>query len=272
MEYDLDEITEASTSPVPVNNETSETTGESINKTPNIVTSEVADETASKTTNETSTSSRHTSAVWDHFSLLPNEPKAKCEYCNKLFSHKKGCGTSHLRRHLNACLKFQNLSNGQTKLKFNPQTKGPYTNDLARKDITDMIVWDELSFQFVEGQGFRKLINGLLPNFSISADTIKRDIMKAYDKRKSLIKEILQNAEGKISLTCDAWTSLQQLEYLSVTAHFINKDWNLVSILLLFPLIPYPHTGINIANCIKTEIDEWFITTKVIHIVALSDT
>ena len=96
--------------------------------------------------------------------------------------------------------------------------------------------------------------------------------MKAYDKRKSLIKEILQNAEGKISLTCDAWTSLQQLGYLSVTAHFINKDWNLVSILLSFPLIPYPHTGINIANCIKTEIDEWFITTKVIHIVALSDT
>ena len=86
-----------------------------------------------------------------------------------------------------------------------------------------------------------------------------------------MIKEILQNAEGKISLTCDAWISLQQLGYLSVTAHFINKDWNLVSILLSFPLILYPHTGVNIANYIKTEIDEWFITTKVIYNVALSD-
>ncbi|CAG8729592.1 21076_t:CDS:2 [Dentiscutata erythropus] len=46
------------------------------------------------------------------------------------------------------------------------------------------------------------------------ADTIKRDIMKTYNRRKILIKEILQNAEGKISLTCDGWTSLQQLGYL----------------------------------------------------------
>ena len=88
--------------------------------------------------------------------------------------------------------------------------------------------------------------------------------MKSYNRRKTLIKEILQNAEGKISLTCDAWTSLQQLGYLSVTAHFLDKNWNLISMLLSFPLISYPHTGINIANCIKSETDEWFITTKVV--------
>ncbi|CAG8624021.1 18033_t:CDS:2 [Dentiscutata erythropus] len=169
------------------------------------VPSEIADETTSKATNETSISSRHMSAVWKHFTLLTDEQKAKCEYCNRLFSHKKECGTSYLWCHL---------------------------------DISNMIVWDELSFQFVE------------------------DIIKAYDKRKTLIKETLQNAEGKISLTCDAWTSLQQLGYLSVTAYYLDKGWNLVFILLSFPLIPYPHTGVNITNCIKTEIDEWFITTK----------
>ncbi|CAG8789901.1 11580_t:CDS:2, partial [Dentiscutata erythropus] len=73
-------------------------------------------------------------------------------------------------------------------------------------------------------QGFRNLINGLLSNFSISADMIKRDIMKAYNKRKTLIKEIFQNAEGKISLTCDACMSLQQLGYLSVITYFLDKD------------------------------------------------
>ncbi|CAG8843920.1 34766_t:CDS:1, partial [Racocetra persica] len=52
---------------------------------------------------------------------------------------------------------------------------------------------------FVKKQGFRKFVNGILPEFTISADTIKRDIMKAYDKRKAIIKAILQNAEGKIS-------------------------------------------------------------------------
>ncbi|CAG8784270.1 8088_t:CDS:2, partial [Racocetra persica] len=136
-----------------------------------------------------------------------------------------------------------NSSDGQTQLRFNIQPKKRlYTKESTRKDITDMVVLDELSFQFVEGRGFRKLIDGLLPDFSISADTIKRDIMKAYSKRKTLIKEILQNAE--------------------VTAHFLDKDWNLISMLSSFPLIPYLHTRINIANCIKAKTDEWFITTK----------
>ena len=79
----------------------------------------------------------------------------------------------------------------------------------------------------MEGWGFRKLIRGLLPDFIVSADSIKRDIMNTYNKRKIL---------------------------------------NLISIILSFVLIPYPHTGINIANCIKAEVDGWSITTKVIII------
>ena len=202
-------------------------------------TNETAYRAISQTYSETSSqleSLKRTSTVWDSFSEVTNEKKekkAQCNYCNRQLSHKKGSGTSHLRRHLDACLKYQrflynagskpNSSNGQTQLKFNTQSKKRiYTKETTRNDIADMVVLDELSFQFVEGRGFRRLINGLLPDFSISADTIKRDIMKSYNRRKTLIKEILQNAEGKISLTCDAWTSLQQLGYLSVTAHFLD--------------------------------------------------
>ncbi|CAG8729313.1 6393_t:CDS:2 [Dentiscutata erythropus] len=218
MEYDFDNTNKiensnefVSTSLVH-NNET--TISKSVNKIPNRVSSEIADKT---TINETSTSSKHISAIWKHFILLTDKQKAKYKHCNSLFSHKKGCGTSYLWHHLGVCLKFQNLSNGQIQLKFNSPKKGPYTNDLAQKDISNIIVWDELSFQFVE------------------------DIMKAYDKRKTLIKEIFQNAKGKISLTCDAWTSLQQLGYLSLqTITLDNATSNDVAIRKL-------------ANCISQD-------------------
>ncbi|CAG8838188.1 4087_t:CDS:2, partial [Racocetra persica] len=38
--------------------------------------------------------------------------------------------------------------------------------------------------------------------------------------------------------------------------------WNLISLLISFQLLPYPHTGANIANCIKTVTDDYLITTK----------
>ncbi|CAG8788358.1 26451_t:CDS:2, partial [Dentiscutata erythropus] len=53
------------------------------------------------------------SPVWKSFEALENEPKAKYKYCKKVLSHKKGYGTSHLRRHLKSCLKYQSsVSNG----------------------------------------------------------------------------------------------------------------------------------------------------------------
>ena len=250
---------------------TNETTGTATtNKTTGTTTTNETNET----TGTGEAASENKSPVWKSFEPLENEPKAKCKYCNKILSHKKGYGTSHLRRHLKSCLKYQSSvsngasfthPNGQTQLSFNSSVNRLPFGNSNRENLAYMIIFDELNFQFVEKQGFRKFVNGILPGFTISADTIKRDIMKAYDKRKAVIKAILQNAEGKISLTCDTWTSLQQLGYMAITAHFFDKNWKLVSVLLSFKLIPYSHTGSNIANCIKADMDDYFITTKVMN-------
>lgn len=187
---------------------------------------------ADNTTNATgsTTSSKIVSAVWEH-------KYKRNESCNE-------------------------QSNGQTHLNFPILTKRQRIQNPNRKDLVDMIIRDELCFQFVEKAGFCKFLSTALPCFSMSADTVKRDVMKGYDERKNLIRSFLQNAEGRISLTCDVWTSLQQLGYLAITAHFLDEKWNLVSLLISFQLIPYPHTGTNIANCIKTVTDEYLITTK----------
>ncbi|CAG8758011.1 26210_t:CDS:2, partial [Dentiscutata erythropus] len=217
--YNIDDIlisnNYTSTSFVLVSSVTNFDTGLT-NSTPTNAISQTNSETSSQTT-----SSKYTSHVYNSFSIVHDKQKAKCKYCNKLLSHKKGSETSHFRRYLDSCHKYQrslfndsgsdpNLPNGQTQLRFDTQTrKRLYSKDSTRKDITDIVVLDELSFQFVEG---------------ISADTTKQDVIKAYSKRKTLIKEILQNAEGRISLICDTWTSLQQLGYLAVTAYFFNKE------------------------------------------------
>ncbi|XP_074277565.1 zinc finger BED domain-containing protein RICESLEEPER 2-like [Silene latifolia] len=60
---------------------------------------------------ECESSNRHKkrSIAWDHFEKLPaqnkNEGKAKCKYCETLFSSTPRSGTSHLKRHMERCVK-----------------------------------------------------------------------------------------------------------------------------------------------------------------------
>ncbi|CAG8711318.1 16206_t:CDS:2, partial [Dentiscutata erythropus] len=195
-----------------------------------------ANNTTTATATSSTTSSRNISAVWDNFTLLSNKPKAKCKYCKSILAYKKGTRISHLWRYLKSCNKFKKnrtcneQSNGQTHLNFPILNKQQRIENPSQKDLVDMIIRDELCFQFVKKPGFRKFLSRILPCFSMSTDTVKQDIMKGYNERKNLIRTILQNAEGRISLTCD--------------------------------LLPYPHTDANIGNCIKTVTNDYLITTK----------
>ena len=57
--------------------------------------------------------------------------------------------------------------------------------------------------------------------------------------------------------------------YLTVTAHFINAEWNLVSKVLLTHEMPERHTGEHIAARLRDAVTEWHIpdeqVSSVVH-------
>ncbi|CAG8558726.1 20013_t:CDS:1 [Dentiscutata erythropus] len=153
---------------------------------------------------------KFTSAVWNNFTLIkfadssPN--KAKCNHCEKRFSHKRSSGTSHLHRHLKTCKKYKITTarssslddhhdkDNQIQYTSNQAKSWVYSEERSRTDLVNMIIRDKLSFQFVEHTGFLKFVSGLRPDFKVcSADTIKRDSLKFYQDRKDFVKNILQN-------------------------------------------------------------------------------
>ncbi|PPD70720.1 hypothetical protein GOBAR_DD32399 [Gossypium barbadense] len=69
-----------------------------------------------------------TSKVWDEMTKLEcenkNELKAQCNHCKTIFSAKSSSGTSHLRRHLNSCLKKVNKDITQYTIATQPSPEG----------------------------------------------------------------------------------------------------------------------------------------------------
>lgn len=97
----------------------------------------------------------------------------------------------------------------------------------------------------------------------VSRHTIRQDAFKTYESEKKKLKDVLKNIE-KISLTTDLWRSKpQKIEYMVVTAHFVDQQWKLQKRILSFVHLPPPRKGRDIANCLFKCLKEWEIENKV---------
>ena len=69
----------------------------------------------------------------------------------------------------------------------------------------------------------------------------------------------MKNEAKFITLTTDIWTSIATESYITVTAHYIDDNWELQAFVLETMPFPDRHTGINIADKLKGLVERWEI-------------
>ncbi|CAN1338966.1 Zinc finger BED domain-containing protein RICESLEEPER 2 [Linum perenne] len=122
-----------------------------------------------------------------------------------------------------------------------------------------MIIIDELPFRFVEHLGFNYFMSIACPRFIMpSRRTVTRDSWDFYLDMKAKLKEVFMVCEGRICLTTDTWTSIKQMNYMCLTAHFIDRNWKLRKKIIGFRQV-FSHKGTAIAEAIMACLDEWGI-------------
>ena len=132
-----------------------------------------------------------------------------------------------------------------------------FTQENGRKSLARMIVIDELPFSTVEGEGFRAYSYYLEPRFIMpSRITVARDVMDLYEEEKAKVKKILRNQ--RLCFTTDSWTSIQNLCYMCLTAHWIDDNWNYQKRILNFCPIS-SHKGESIGKAIESCLADWGI-------------
>ena len=122
-----------------------------------------------------------------------------------------------------------------------------------------MVILNELPFKFVEEKGFKRCMSVACPRFRIpSRQTIARDCYQLYIDEKISLKKFLKSSSQRVSLTTDTWTSLQKVNYICLTAHFLDNDWNLnKKILNFFPISS--HRDDVICKAIEKCLCDWGI-------------
>ncbi|XP_074369609.1 zinc finger BED domain-containing protein RICESLEEPER 2-like [Apium graveolens] len=180
------------------------------------------------------------SDVWDHYKIItggdPKNPRCVCIYCGADYAYNPTQnGTSMLRAHLNKCKKFPGRAEAtsQKLLSFTKNDEGSsslatmsWTKEGAQEHLAKYIILDELPFRHLEGEGFKLYSRYMNPKFDPpSRMTIARDVYNLYVDEKKKIKNML--SKEKVCLTTDTWTSIQNINYMCVIAHWIDGDWKL---------------------------------------------
>lgn len=88
--------------------------------------------------------------------------------------------------------------------------------------------------------------------------TITRDCYQLYLNERTKLKNQIRHNSGSICLTIDSWNSIQKINYMCLTGHFINNDWNLTKKILSFVPIS-SHKGVEVGQAIEKCLLEWGI-------------
>lgn len=109
----------------------------------------------------------------------------------------------------------------------------------------DFIIRGQLPFAFMDEYDFKGMMQrSFAPQFSgFSSVTCKRDVIKRFSSSKSELVNYFDSFDGKFSETSNMWSSRQKMGYMSLTAHFIDKDWLMHKRILSSKMLEYPHSG-----------------------------
>lgn len=99
-------------------------------------------------------------------------------------------------------------------------------------------------FSETQQNEFVELIKSLNPEAVLISDkTVRADIMKKYEEKLETVKNLATGIPGKLSISCDGWTSRNILPFFAIRGHWLDVEWNYKSILLDFQYIHGKHSG-----------------------------
>ena len=133
-----------------------------------------------------------------------------------------------------------------------------FTVEAFRKALVKMIIIDEFPIKCVEGYSFQRCLTTLqaklCPRDISSSQTVVRDVIDVYSIEREKQREALKGR--RVCLTTDTWTNIRNLNYMSLTCHFIDDAWKLHKRILNFYQVE-DHKGENIGRKIEMCLCEW---------------
>lgn len=240
--------------------------------TTEVVGAELVNTQPTKKRKASASGSRQSSACWEHFIRLPDDlvdtPTAACKHCHKKYlCDPRTHGTTNMNHHILKCAKKPRTTDSTQTILTYPFVEGSslghvsskFDKQACRKALSNFVVLDEQPFSAVDGEGFKYYSKVMQPQFTLpSRRTVARDCFQLHLDEKQKLKALFKSDCNRVALTTDCWTSIQNQNYLTLTAHFVDNEWNYQKRIISFTVIPN-HKGDTVGWKIEEVLRDWGI-------------
>ncbi|XP_069134524.1 E3 SUMO-protein ligase ZBED1-like [Argopecten irradians] len=230
------------------------------------------------------------SRVWTHFGFYkikeggPSKEnldmtKAICKICRRSYANKGN--TTNLAVHLDmyhtelsatgTTVKQKLTGLKQAKLSFEVPKSTAGISSLKSTEIDDallqLLCQKALPISLVDNAFFKKFVGLLNPRYQIPhRKLVKSKLQQKMNDVKQKMKSDLDTCQN-VAITHDGWTSCNTESYSTITAHFIDTEWNLKAVSLETTKVEGQHTSENIAAHLKEAVAKWNLSIP----IAVSD-
>ena len=196
-----------------------------------------------------------------------------CNYCKGIF---QGPSSStflvHLRqKHPKSCPELLTKSKTKINCSFFSKAKkmAPFNEDVFMEKLLKWIIKTDQSFSIVDNEHFKDYANYLKSDVGIpSRRTVMRRLEEIYNQKKQEMKERLNGLNSKFSITCDVWTSKNQLSFFGFTVHYIDDDWQMKEELLAFKYLQGDHDGKSLSIAFIEVLEDFAIADRLLAVTA----
>lgn len=241
------------------------------------------------------------SSVWQFFTVSLKDPKnAICNACKQEVSRgghsSKHYNTTNLIRHLRnrhvkefgeyetqklaaqaatSAAASPSMKLKQTTVLAALQSNEPYRSDSKKakeitKKVMEFIGLDEQPLSVVQDAGFTRLLTHLEPRYKIPGRKYFTDVAlpELYQTLYNNINTLLQSNVSKISFTSDIWSSsVSPMSMLSLTAQWINENFELKQAVLHSQEFSGSHTAAALAGAFNNMLESWNIPKDRVHVI-----
>ncbi|KAL3988405.1 serine protease 27 [Sarotherodon galilaeus] len=189
-----------------------------------------------------------TSVVWNWFGFCPSDTHQSpilCRTCKRAVVA-KGANTTNLFHHLkqkhflySKLLKHTKIDDSTINVALKsctPHDKSSKRWGELTNAVTRCLARDMMPIQSVERKGFKKMLKTFDPRYRLPT---KKYFSKFF------------------ASTMDTWSSRTSDLFMSLTMHYVDKDWKLQNKCFERSFFPEDHTGENIAKVLKEFLSSW---------------
>ncbi|XP_051806493.1 E3 SUMO-protein ligase ZBED1-like [Acanthochromis polyacanthus] len=217
--------------------------------------------------------------IWQHFGFYEVDGKldkthAVCKTCHAKIKHVSN--TTNYKNHVDRWhpelnSKAKTVEPSQLKIYESLTSVLSPTSERAKRitrAVGCFIAKDLRPYSVVECKGFRHMIKTLEPRYTLPTRATFTDtvVPTLYKETKAKVMESLSKA-SHVAITSDAWTSVATESYVTITAHCISEDWQIVGYVLQTRSVYESHTGAHMAKLLLDAVEEWQLAGKGVVLV-----